>query len=113
MHGYPNTIATRQDVAVLLAIPEYHDRVVAHVQLLMDERYGWVLIGQLAGDESGETSAGHKVVEIRDPVGGAVTERYQYTWDILPQNGLARLGVTPEEAAAWGCEDRAIEAPAE
>jgi len=41
MQGFPATINTRHDVGNLLADPDYHDATVAHLQLLMDERYAY------------------------------------------------------------------------
>lgn len=110
MNGYPKVIATRQDVENLLAMPEYRDRTVAQLQALLDERYGWLFGGRLADGEAGDTTSGHMVAEAQDATGDIV-ERYQYAWGLLPQTGLARLGVTAEEAVAWGCEDRVIAPP--
>jgi len=111
MQGFPKTIATRQDAVNLLAVPEYHDRIVVHLQALLDERYGWVVQGRLPDGEVGDASAGHKIETLRDMESGEVVERYQYVWGLLPGNGLERLGVTATECVAWGCEDRVIDPP--
>lgn len=113
MIGYPKTLATKADVENLLAVDAYKARVLADVQTLLSERYTWLLTGKLADGDAGDTTTGHKVVTVtsKNEAGEDVTERYQYTWGIQDSNALARLGVTVAEAVAWGCEDRAVEAP--
>lgn len=111
MRGFPKVINSRQDVENLIANPDYQQETLAYLQVLLDERYGWVMQGRLADGEAGDTSAGHKVEVVRDPASGEVVERYQYAWGVMPGNGLERLGVTIAECVAWGCEDRVIEPP--
>lgn len=113
MRGYPRTINSRQDVEHLLADAAYQALTVDYLQSLLDDRYGWVMVGKLADGEAGDTTTGHRVVEVRDPASGDVAERYQYAWGIQPGNGLERLGITPEECVGWGCVARVTEVPAE
>lgn len=110
MHGYLSTIATRQDVINLLADGRYAARALAHLQTLLDERYGWVLQGEIPLDALAPAMAGHKIVDVTDEA-GTVTQRYLYQWMVSPHAALGRLGVTPAEAVAWGCVDRVVEAP--
>uniref|UniRef100_I2Q013 Uncharacterized protein n=1 Tax=Desulfovibrio sp. U5L TaxID=596152 RepID=I2Q013_9BACT len=110
MHGYPSTIATRQDVVNLLAEERYAARALAYLQILLDERYGWVLQGQIPLDAPAPTVAGHKIEDVADEA-GTVTQRYLYQWMVSPHTALDRLGVTAAEAVAWGCVDQVVEAP--
>jgi len=114
MQGFPKTIGTAADVKNLLADDAYKSQALATVQTMLDERYGWILAGKLATTDAGDTSAGHKVVEVtsKNEAGENVTERYQYTWGIQEGTALARLGITVAEAVEWGCVDRVIEPPA-
>ena len=114
MIGYPKTLATKADVENLLAVDAYKSRVLADLQTLMDERYGWLLTGKLADEDAGDTSTGNKVVTVtsQNEAGEDVTERYQYTWGVMDSTALTRMGITVAEAVAWGCEDRSVEAPA-
>ncbi len=110
MKGYPKTIQTRADIENLLAVPEYKDKALAHVQALLDERYGWQLVGKLADGDAGNTESGYKVAEITDLESGEVTERYQYEWGVNTF-ALDRLRLTVAECVEWGCEDRNIAVP--
>lgn len=109
MKGYPKTKNTYADWANLLAEEAYQSRAIADLQQILDERYGWQLVGRLDGGEAGNTSSGYRVEEIADDSGN-VTERYQYAWG-ASTHALDRMGVTVADCVAWGCVDRVIDAP--
>lgn len=109
MRDYPRTKNTYADWANLLAVDEYQDTALAELQQIMDERYGWQLVGKLVDGDAGNTSSGYKVEEIADDSGN-VTERYQYAWG-ASTHALDRMGVTVADCVAWGCRDREINAP--
>ena len=115
MIGYPKILSTSADVVNLLAVEAYKGRVLADLQALLDERYGWILTGKLLDAAAGNTSPGHKVVEVenKDATGQGIAEWYQYTWGVQDSTALNRMGVTVEDAVAWGCVDRVIAPPTE
>jgi len=112
MNGFPKHIATEQDVENLLSDENYRSQALAYVQALLDERYQWVLQGQLDVNNTVVAEANHKIVDIKDE-SGTLVQRYLYQWMIDPASALTRLGITVAEAVAWGCEDRAIACPPE
>jgi hypothetical protein len=112
MKGFPKVIATAADLKHLLGNDAYKAQGLVYLQTLMDERYGWVIQGQLDVGVNFPATAGHKIVDVKDDA-GVVTQRYLYQWMIDPANTLARFGITPEEAVAWGCVDNVIAAPEE
>jgi len=113
MIGYPKSIATKADVENLIAIDTYKSRVLSDIQTWLNERYGWVLQGQLDPTEDKPAEeAGHKIVDITD-ADGTVTERYLYQWGLQETNGLTRRGITVADAVGWGCEDNVISVPDE
>ncbi len=110
MKGYPNTKNTRADYVNLLADDRYKDQALADLQTLLDERYGWQLVGKLNDEDAGNPESGYKVEEITDLESGDVTERYQYEWGVNTF-ALDRLGITVADAVGWGCVDREIAVP--
>ena len=112
MKGFPRIINSRQDVLHLLADPAAKPTMLSKLQTLLDERYQWMVQGQLALDAALPSEAGHKIVDMKDD-GGAIVQRYLYKWMIDPNCALARLGISAAEAVSWGCADRAIDAPAQ
>jgi hypothetical protein len=110
MQGFPKYINSKAGLETLLADPGHAAQALALVQTLMDERYGWVMQGQLDIADDAPATTGHKIVDITDDA-GVVTQRYLYQWMIDPANTLARLGITAEEAVAWGCVDNVIAEP--
>jgi hypothetical protein len=111
MIGFPKTINSRQDIVNLLADPACKTKALATVQTLLDERYDWVVQGQLDVNATTAAEAGYKIVDVTNDE-GVVTQRYLYRWMLDPNNTLARLGVTAAEAVAWGCADNVIAVPA-
>jgi hypothetical protein len=97
MRGFPKKIATKQDVENLAANPKYATQVKAHIQTLLDERYGWVVTGKLADAKSGTIKEGFKIVEVVDEISKAV-KYYQAEWKTEPGCGLNRLGLTVADA---------------
>jgi hypothetical protein len=112
MIGFPKTINSRQDLINLLAEPAFKPKALTMVQTLMDERYNWVLQGQLDVNATTAAEAGYKIVDIKNDE-GVVTQRYLYRWMVDPNNTLARLGIPTAEAVAWGGVDNAVVAPAQ
>lgn len=110
MQGFPQTIATREDIINLLADADYHDRMILWLQRVLDERYCWVLLGQLDPVGTDTAEPGHKIVPIHDAA-GVVVQRYLYQWAVAPNAALDRLGVSVDEAVTWGAVDKAIPAP--
>jgi hypothetical protein len=110
MKEFPRTINSRQDFINLLADPAYKSKALATVQTLLDERYNWVLQGQLDINATTTAEAGYKIVDVKNE-DGAVNQRYLYRWMIDPNNTLARLSIATAEAVAWGGVDNAIAVP--
>jgi hypothetical protein len=110
MQGFPKTISLRQDIVNLLADPAYAAPALALVQTLMDERYGWVPLGEVPLADTVTAIAGHRVLTDYDDRGTA-TARHLSQWMVDPNNALTRMGITVAEAVAWGCADRAVPPP--
>jgi len=111
MKEFPKTISSRQDVLNLLADPATKSTMLTKLQTLLDERYDWVLQGQLDPKTTAPAEAGTKIVDITNDA-GVVTQRYLYKWMIASNSALARLGITAAEAVASGCVDNVIPVPA-
>ena len=62
MKGFPKTINSHQDVLNLLADPTTKPTMLTKLQTLLDERYDWVLQGQLDINATATAEAGTKIV---------------------------------------------------
>ncbi len=96
MRGFPKHLNTRYDVEYCLA--EYPAETKAFLTKKLAEVKQWQVTGKLKDGETGQTSATHKVVEVKDQAAKEVKERYQYEYKDDPNCELFRLGLTVKEA---------------
>ena len=93
MQGFSKYLNTRQDVENM--IDRYPQETAAYLQKLLDGRFAWMVIGELAADDDGLVDDTHKVVE-EEREGRVVRLQMELRED--PGAHLFRLGLTVEEA---------------
>ncbi|MEN6615977.1 MAG: hypothetical protein ABFD12_05430 [Syntrophorhabdus sp.] len=92
MKNFPQWFNTRQDVENCLAM--YPNEMKARIAAWLDGRFSWQAAAQLENEAQGIIDDTHKV-EILDD--GTIWQ-LEYIED--PNNHLARLGITVDEAEA-------------
>lgn len=96
MRGYPKRFNTKKDVDVALSIDA--EKTKEKLQKMLDERWQWVITGQLAENDAGVEDSTHKVVTLYEDDGTTFKEKYQYELKEDPQCALFKLGYTVQEA---------------
>jgi len=96
MKGYPKRFNTKQDVDVAIRVDA--EKTKGKLQKMLDERWQWMIIGQLAEADVGVEDSTHKVVTLYDDDGTTFKEKHQYELQEDPECALFRLGYTVAEA---------------
>lgn len=92
MQGYPKFVNSISDIEYLLAEFPGDPRNRQFLQSLLDERFGWYPVAELADGDPGENDITHKVEEIELEPG--VSARWQYEQRENPTARIFRLGLT-------------------
>lgn len=94
MRGFPKTLSSKEDYLYIKS--NFPDQWKEHWQALLDTRFGWYPVKEVASIDAGVNDDTHKVVEIDNLNGGEKTFM-QYELKQNPQCKLLRLGFTVKE----------------
>lgn len=109
MQGFPKHIGTKEDIQNLLI--EFPEQIKRYLQILLDERFQWVLLSEHPIDEDLVPSNIQKVSKTKDFNG--TMKQLLFEWQKQESFLLSRLNMTVEECVLIGCEDREIPVPSE
>lgn len=99
MRGYPKFLSTKSDYEyVRQHFPK--EQWQSDFQALLDTRYDWFFVKELAKGEIGISDDTHKV-EIDSGFNGEETKNYQYELRYNPNCKLVQIGYTEEEIKAY------------